>query len=404
MKAWVKANLLFVLLIWLVLKNSPALGYAKKIRVLIHPDQDHISVNAFDKVKAFNYRNRKFIRIFPEGIPITCRSSPLGIEIGEHDIKTDLILLATYNQSALRVEDRWYRGEIIIHKKKNFRLEIINELDLELYLQGIMKQEISPQWPEAALKAQAIVARSYALFEKQRNLDSLYDLKSTTESQAYLGIDGEDPLTNQAIEDTRDLILTVDGKPLSAFYHACCGGHTGSAHNIFGDYPAIPGVVCTFCQDSPYYTWEVPFSNIQVRNYLLRSEIKVSPIKSIYPIGKTSSRRIRELKIKHELESIRITGKKFRRMIGYNQLPSLLFTIEEIQEKDDEEGEEGEEGKKKKKQKDYGLEKTFNFIGRGWGHGVGLCQWGSKKMAEEGSSYEEILHKYYPLATLSRAK
>lgn len=399
MKAWAKFSLLLTLFIWLVLNYSSALGYSQKIRVLIHSDKNHITINAFDKIKAFHYPNRKFIEAFPEEIPISCSSSPLGIIIGGHDIKTDLIILATFKHSAILIGNRWYRGKIIIHKKKNFHLEIINELDMELYLQGIMKQEISPQWPEAALKAQAIVARSYALYEKQRNLDSLYDLKSTVESQAYLGIDGEDPLTNQAIDDTRNLILTIDEQPLCAFYHACCGGHTESAQNIFGDYPGLPGVVCEFCQDSPYYNWEKPFSNIQIRNYLLRSEMKVGPIKSLHSTGKTFSGRVRKLRFKHEWGNITMTAKKFRQMIGYNQLPSLLFNIKKIQE----EKKGGEEGKKGKG-KNYGLEKNFNFIGRGWGHGVGLCQWGSKKMAEEGATYEEILHKYYFLATLSEAK
>jgi len=401
MKAWTRFSLLLTLLIWLILNYSPALGYSQKIRVLIHPDKNQITVNAFYKIKAFHYPNQKFIEFFPEKTPIDCCSSPLGIKIGGHDIQTDFILLTASHQSALQVENRWYRGKIIIHKKKNFHLEVINKLDLELYLQGIMKQEISPQWPEAALKAQAIVARSYALYEKQRNLDSLYDLKSTTESQAYLGIDGEDPLTNQAIADTRNLILTIDEQPLCAFYHACCGGHTESAQNIFGDYPGLPGVVCEFCQDSPYYHWEKPFSTIQIRNYLLRSEMKVGPIKSLHATGKTFSGRVRKLKFKHELGNITMTAKKFRQMMGYNQLPSLLFTIEIIQKK---EKKAQEEEKKKEKRKHYEVEKNFNFIGRGWGHGVGLCQWGSKKMAEEGATYEEILHKYYPLADLSEAK
>lgn len=403
MKVWTKFSLLLTLLLWIVLNYSSALGYSQKIRVLIHSDKNQLTINSIDQIKAFHYPNRKFIETFPEGTPISCSSSPLGIEIGGHDVQTDLILLTTPNQSAFQVENRWYRGEIIIHKKKNFHLEIINELDLEVYLKGIMKQEISPQWPEAALKAQAIVARSYALFEKQRNLDSLYDLKSTTESQAYLGIDGEDPLTNQAIDDTRNLILTIDEQPLCAFYHACCGGHTESAHNIFGDYPGLPGVVCEFCQDSPYYNWEKPFSPIQIRNYLLRSEMKVGPIKSLDTTGKTFSGRVRKLRFKHELGNTTMTAKKFRQMIGYNQLPSLLFTIEIIEAEEKEDEGEGEE-KKKEKRKQYELEKTFNFIGRGWGHGVGLCQWGSKKMAEEGATYEEILHKYYPLAILSEAK
>ena len=116
------------------------------------------------------------------------------------------------------------------------------------------------------------------------------------------------------------------------------------------------------CSAFPKLKICLKLSNIQIRNYLLRSEIKVGPIKSIYPIGKNSSGRVRALMIKHELGSTRITGKKFRQMIGYNHLPSLLFQIEEIQEKKEEEEEETIKKKKKKKEKNYDLEKTFNLI------------------------------------------
>jgi stage II sporulation protein D len=307
--------------------------------------------------------------------------------VGEYHVQADFALLSSSDESPIRVGKRWYRGEIIIHKDAGYHLEVINELDLEFYLQGIMKQEISPQWPEACLKAQAIVARSYALYERQRNADSLFDLKSTVESQAYLGLDGEDPLTNEAVMNTRHMILVNNGQPLPAFYHACCGGHTEAAENIFGNYPALPGVPCRFCRDAPYYKWEVSFSDFEIRNFLLRSGMKVGPVRSLQLIGQTSSGRVREVAVKHTLGNTTMSAKSLRQIIGYDRLPSLLFKIDTI-----------EKGKGSYRQR------VFSFTGRGWGHGAGLCQWGARKMAEQGAGYEEILSTYYPLASLSKLK
>ena len=375
-----------LLVILLLFFHHPVFAYSQQVRVLLDSEKEYVSILSEDRIKVFNYQNRKFIRIFSNDTPVECRPSPLGIDINGYDIHTDLILLSGYNQSPLQVGNRQYRGEIIIHKDIHYHLEIINKIEVELYLQGIMKQEISPEWPKACLMAQAIAARSYALFEKQR-ATSLYDLKSSVESQIYLGLDGEDPLTNQAIKDTAGMILTVEGTPLLSFYHACCGGHTESAQDIFGDYPFLPGTTCKFCQESPYYQWEVKFSDIQIRNYLLRSDMKVGPIKFFRRSGLTDSGRTRVLKITHTLGSDKVPAKNFRKMVGYNQLPSLLFRISEVKED------------KNNKKSSHG--KIFLFSGRGWGHGVGLCQWGAKKMAEEGATYNEILQKYYPLAELS---
>ncbi|MGA1875883.1 MAG: SpoIID/LytB domain-containing protein, partial [bacterium] len=208
--------LITLLVSGLISIQTSAFGSSLKIRVLISSGQPQVSVGTLDKIKVFEGRGERLVGLLLKEGPIMCRTTPLGLNVGEYHVQADFALLSSPDEAPIRVGKRWYRGEIIIHKDTRYHLEVINELDLELYLQGIMKQEISPRWPEACLKAQAIVARSYALYEAQRNADSLFDLKSTVESQAYIGLDGEDPLTNEAIVNTRHMILVNNGQPLPA--------------------------------------------------------------------------------------------------------------------------------------------------------------------------------------------
>lgn len=377
-------NIIF-LFMFIILYTPFAYGSFDKIRVLLQTGQEQVLVEAQERLQVYSSKNRQALKAFPSHAPLIIRPTPIGIAIGELNLPYDHILISSNDHSPLRLGQRWYRGELIIHCHNQATLEVINELELEVYLRGIMKQEISPAWPIECLKAQAIASRSYALYELHRNKDNLYDLKSTVESQTYLGLDGEDPLTNEAIALTRGLILTFDGQPFPAFFHACCGGHTEESRDVFGDYPGLCAVACPFCQDSPYAHWEVSFSDILIRNHLLRSEIKTWPIQSIFPLEKTLSGRIKELDFQHTKGKVKVSGKKFRQLIGYDLLPSLLCTITE-----EEKRERGVQGK------------IFHFTGQGWGHGVGLCQWGAKKMAEDGINCRDILRTYYPLAVISK--
>ncbi|MGA1868608.1 MAG: SpoIID/LytB domain-containing protein [bacterium] len=317
------------------------------------------------------------------GLPISIKPSSSGISINDFEIDLRTIHLNNVAENnPLQIDDYAYRGEIIILVDSQWKLKVINSLDLNSYLCGIMKSEISPDWPDEVLKAQAIIARTYALREISLQKYDAYDLKASIDSQVYIGMTGEDPRTNRAVHETEHYILTLNGEIFPAFYHACCGGHTESAQNIFGDYPSVIGIACDYCSNSPHFEWEYIITPIELRNILLRNDYRADPIKTIEIVNRYPAGRVNQLSIKYNPSQssssrLLIKGKKLRELLGYDTLRSSNFTVN------------FKNG-------------HFIFHGKGWGHGVGLCQWGAKSMGEIGARYEEILNKYYPYAEITR--
>ena len=313
--------------------------------------------------------------------PIIIEPYALGIKINELEINSMTLYLKSSQKKPIKFDKLSYRGVIIIRLNSHWKLDVINKLDLYSYLCGIMKSEISPNWSVETLKAQAIIARTYALREISFHKYEGYNLKASTESQVYSGIAGEDPRTNLAIKETENLVLTMNGELFPAFYHACCGGKTALAQNVFEDYPSVISVNCGYCDASPHFTWQFIISPVELRNILLRNKYRAYPINSIKILDRYSSNRVKELIIKFQntidspYKQLLIKGCEFRKLLGYNLLRSTNLNLEFVDD-------------------------VFIFQGNGWGHGVGLCQWGAKQMGKEGATFIQILKKYYPFAEI----
>jgi len=281
--------------------------------------------------------------------------------------------------SYVQVNQRSYRGTVEICKQNGKEtLQAINILDLEEYLRGVIAEEISPQWPMEALKAQAVVARTFALRQILDNPEQLFHLKNTNDSQMYGGKQAEDSRSDLAVQETAGLVLTYQGRAIPTFYHAACGGHTEDVSEVWSyNHPSLQGVPCSYCEYYPVYAWQVSLKGEDIRQALLKWGFQVGEIEAIFPLNRTMSKRIRQLEIKHSWGRIIMEGKRFRQCLGYDLIRSTNFTIK------------WENG-------------IFTFQGKGWGHGVGLCQWGAKGMADRAFSYEVILQHYYPGTRLSR--
>ncbi|MBU4310377.1 SpoIID/LytB domain-containing protein, partial [bacterium] len=237
------------------------------------------------------------------------------------------------------------------------------------YLYGVMKHEISPAWPREAVKAQAVAARSFALNKKLKNIGKPYDLVATILAQVYGGLSGEDPRSNEAIDETRGEVLTYEGELIAAYYHATCGGETEDVENVWGGrLPYLKSVRCKYCKDSPHYEWEKELSLSDISNALSRKGI--SEIESIEVYKRSSTERVVELVVEDEFGKHIISGNQFRMALGPNVIRSTYFKMKEKRGR-------------------------VEFKGRGWGHGVGMCQWGARGMAEKNFSYKEILKHYY---------
>lgn len=280
-------------------------------------------------------------------------------------------------EPSIKVNGKRYRGKIDI-VKDNSTLILINELKLEDYLVGLINQEISSKWPMESVKAQAVVARTYALYQKKNRKYPTYDLESTVTSQVYSGVDSEDELARQAVKETEGEAAYYNGEMIQALYHSSCGGKTEDALEVWGkEIPYLKSIKDPHCTEAPNYFWQYVIDLNVLRDRLRRFNTGIGKIESVSILKRSSSGRVTRISIRHSKGSFVLEGKDFREALGFENLRSTDFTI------------------KIKGDSVY-------LAGSGGGHGVGMCQWGAKGMAEEGKSYKDILEWYYPGVTIKR--
>lgn len=363
-----KAFLTFSLSLFLVAYVSGASSDftgPPKLRVAILLDQSEVSLGGPNGIEIVNQTTGETLLAEPGPKPHQIRSTQ------------SILLIRGLHGSPVDVNSRRYRGYLEIRPNQNNKLDVINVLDLEDYLYGVMKPEISPSWSPEAIKAQAVAARTFALYQKMNNRDKNWDLSATALSQVYGGLGSEDSRSNACVDQTRGVILTHQGKPILAQYHATCGGRTEDSKDIWGtDQPYLQSVSCPFCKGSPHYRWTARVSLAEIAQSLNRG---IGKIYSIQAQKKSGSGRITELKIVHSQGNKIISGNDFRLLLGPQRIRSTLFTIQMAGE-------------------------DVIFRGRGWGHGAGMCQWGMKRMAEEGYNYRRILRYYFKDVKIEKLK
>jgi stage II sporulation protein D len=274
------------------------------------------------------------------------------------------------------VDGQAYRGRLEVHRVGP-GLTVVNVVQLEDYLQGVLKDEIPTGWPLEAAKAVAVAARTYAVYQMDQNAGTLFDLRATTASQVYGGAVGEDPRTTAAVEATRGQILTFAGQPFPAFYHACSGGNTEDAVDVFGvNFDMVVGVKDDFSLGCPYGLWVERLTPSQVERALARAGYSLGRVLGIQDLLRSRTGRILQIAVQHSGGTLVLEGRRFREALGTEAIRSTDFQV----------------------RADAG---GFTFVGRGWGHGAGLSQWGAKEMADMAYHYREILRFYYPLAEVA---
>jgi stage II sporulation protein D len=266
-----------------------------------------------------------------------------------------------------------YTGRLEVKSDGN-GLYIINDLPLERYIEGVVASESGEDWELEALKAQAVISRTYALYNREIRHQGDYHITSSVRDQVYEERNA-DPLISRAVKETEGEILIYNNRPIKAYYHSICIGKTEVPEEVWGEaYPYLKSVDCN-AKNTPYDSWQ--------RQYNLKDleeAIGITGIENISIGSYTITGRVKTLKIIIKDSSpLEIRATELRRLLGYKRLPSTDFSIRI------------EDGK-------------VVFDGRGWGHGVGLCQWGAFEMARQGKDYREILEHYYPRTMLKQAK
>ncbi|MEA3328537.1 MAG: SpoIID/LytB domain-containing protein [Candidatus Omnitrophota bacterium] len=299
-----------------------------------------------------------------------------GITLGDSTFKIYAVRIETKKQGAIYLNNRRFRGKINLIRAPDQTLLVVNEIDVEEYLYGVLRGEVPYHWPLEVLKAQAVCARTFALYQNSVKNHKDFSLTSDVYSQVYGGKSIERFWTNRAVNRTLGEVLTYQDEIFPAYYHSNCGGHTQDAAYVWGvDLEPLKGVKDPFCGRLPFSRWEraVNLSEIQLK--LAKTGYKIGRIYSLAPGKKDDSGRVRNIKVTGRTGTVKIPANEFRHLIGVNLIKSTNFDVKITGEK-------------------------AVFSGAGWGHGVGLCQWGAYSMAKKGYGYKEILRYYYPGAEI----
>jgi stage II sporulation protein D len=298
----------------------------------------------------------------------------------------------------LLLGDQPYRGEFLAWAVGD-RVTLVDAVDLESYLAAVLPLELGPQPPsrEAALRAQAVAARSYTLSMMGRWADRGFDLLPTVEDQVYGGLAAERPGCTAAVEETRGLVGVDAGGPIRAFYSSTCGGHTAAPEEVWKrpSAPYLKGVrdlsghaEHSFCSGSPFYRWTEQWTGAQfdslVRGGLNRAnpgwdKKKHGRLTGVSLCGKSGSQRAAPLRLAFQHGSVDLAGDEVRWIVrrpsGDALRSALLTSVQATQRK--------------------GRVTRVRISGQGYGHGVGMCQFGAMGMAEAGYTHEQIIRFYY---------
>jgi stage II sporulation protein D len=289
-----------------------------------------------------------------------------------HQPLTHRTYKVTAESSILHLNNAPYRGFFIITAEHGEGLCAINHVDIEDYLYGVVPREMPDSWAEHALMAQAVAARTYALYIKEKSTHPMYDLEATTASQVYGGCRSESKRSTKAVHATRNQVMTHDGRLIIAYFHSDSGGHTEDPSNVWNTEKIsyLIGIPDQSDREHPVKTWEYFLSYKDAVTRLNQYGLNITRLVRITVMHRSRSGRFAKVRIHSDKGVFELSGNHFRAAIGETRLKSTLFHMVA-----------GKGG--------------ILFQGKGYGHGVGMSQWGARRMAQSGSTYQDILKFYY---------
>jgi stage II sporulation protein D len=320
-------------------------------------------------------------------------NTPLQVDFSQGQIKLNIQSdKQTYNglrlgsteqdDQLVALNNAWYRGNLtLLPGARRTGMTVINEVPLEKYLYSVVPSEMPSSWPLEALKTQAVAARTYAISSLGSYRKKGYDVVATTASQVYQGVKAESNLSTQAVEQTLGEIMKHSGKPIHAYFHSCSGGQTESGSDLWAPFAYLKSVP-DFDQASPRHIWNTELSQADVRARLSQAGISLGDILAIEPLRRTSSNRVKTLRVLGSQGEKTIDGGRLRTALGLN---STFFNVGAITAG----------GELQAKPDPTTPPASFQFAGRGWGHGLGMSQWGARQLAVNGHGYRDILLHYY---------
>jgi stage II sporulation protein D len=294
------------------------------------------------------------------------------------------VLLASGDTGSPSRLDAWhfawdgqtYRGTYEFVALPDGSRGLVNTVPIEAYLYGVLSKELSAKWVDGAQQAQAIVSRTYALLKLRP--DKPYDVVAGQNDQVYGGIESETVEGRAAVDETAGEIVTYGGVPAHVAYSSCCGGRTADSGDVWNiSYPYLASIVDPHCLDTPDFLWDADFSQDAVASAFGAAFTGVGALRSVRLDVVRADDRPRDIVFTGTTGSFSTTPKNLRTALGARVVRSTFVRTAEL-------GNAGD----------------LRVSGTGRGHGVGMCQWGARVMAEQGASPQGILAFYFPGTSL----
>lgn len=300
--------------------------------------------------------------------------------VGREKLRGEVLTIRPSGAGELALDGRRYRGALELRHKSG-GLTAVNIVPVDDYLRSVVPEEMPTDWPAEALKAQSVAARSFSLASRGRHASEGYDLCTTTHCQLYTGTAAEKTASTAAVRATRGEVLTYGGRPIEALFHTDSGGMTESSENVWGSH--VPYLRAVRDAQTKTLPWTKTITRADLERKLAAKGHHIGKVRSIalspLAIGRaakdrTASGRVKTMTVKGTKGAATLSGTTWRSLLG---LKSTLFDA--------------------KLTKD-----AVTFTGYGSGHGLGISQWGAKRLAESSKSYAAILSHYYTGVTLQK--
>ena len=343
----------------------------RPVRVLLGEGRKEISV-AGETIRAWSFNGA----LAAEGSG-TVSLAALGDKIQWGREKTLSSPIDVASPSGLRLGGKQLAGRVRISARKG-RLFAVAVVPLEDYVTAVVSREAPRSFHREALCALAVAVRTYAMLAMEKPRDPGHDVVGGVEDQVFDGMDDAGGIFRQAAMSTAGEVLSYRGGLARTVYHSTCGGKTENAKDAWGtEVPYLRSLACDDCIDSPVRRWDYRMSEQEGRRVALLLGVRADGAVTLEITGRSSTGRASRVSISSGRVTREVSAAAFRREAGYARVRSLKMEIVPVGN-------------------------GWVFAGSGYGHGVGMCQWGANGMAKNGRTYRRILARYYPDTALAR--
>jgi stage II sporulation protein D len=337
--------------------------FEPSVRVLIKKNLLHLTIGEGDYVVKTGGGN-----IVSRGErTLTFRSEDGYLFEGANRFKGELQLVS---RAPVSIDGVLYSGKVVFYPSKE-GIDLIDQIGMERYVASVLKSEIPSSFNLEAKKALAVAVRTYTLYRMENGKNGYYHLDNSNISQVYGGVDGVGEEYVRAARDTQGTVVMYHGGPALTVYHATCGGKTENAYDAWQtDVPYLRAVSCGYCDYSPGFRWVLEMTPSDFMNALKKGDIRGNRLISLSPVDRTKTGRAKRLRVVMDTGTWEVDSSKLRADVGYAVMKSISFSISMTED-------------------------NVSISGKGYGHGVGFCQYGADGMAKRGFRYREILTHYY---------